>query len=251
MNKMFKFFLSIAFICLSFQLQAQKLKFLPKNSHKMKGEELRGKRISPTLPSFTEEGTKLDQLMTMRMMGSPEVGMDFYGDKDGNIVAILFRDATEREKEAKLAAIMARVDNGEWEDKELPDFKAINMDWDKFKLSDFKGSVVALNFWFIGCKPCIMEMPELNQLVAKYKGENVKFIAVALDSRDKLEPFLQRMKFDYDIVPDARNIAKKYDVTGYPTHFIIDQEGKVQFFQTGYNGALSTIMDKKIKGLLK
>jgi thiol-disulfide isomerase/thioredoxin len=151
-------------------------------------------------------------------------------------VALLFREATKREKKAKLAALMARVDNSEWEDKGFP---------------DFKGSVVALNFWFIGCKPCIMEMPELNQLVVKYKEENVKFIAVALDSRDKLVPFLQRMKFDYDIVPDARNLAKKYDVTGYPTHFIIDQKGKVQFYQKGYNGALSIIMDKKSDGLLK
>jgi peroxiredoxin len=251
MNKLLKILLVTILICAAIQLHAQVPEFLRKNSHKMEGEEFRGKIINANMPSFTEEGTKLDQLMTMRMMGSPEVGMDFYGDKDGNIVAILFREATKREQKAKLAALMARVDNGVWEDKEFPDFKAINMDWDKFNLSDFKGSVVALNFWFIGCKPCIMEMPELNQLVAKYKGQDVKFIAVALDSRDKLVPFLQRMEFDYDVVPDARKIAKKYDVAGYPTHFIIDQNGKVQFFQTGYNGALSTIMDKKIEGLLK
>jgi len=248
---MFKILFSIFFICLAIQLQAQNLKFLPKNSHKMKREELRGKRLSPTLPAYMEDGQKLDQFMTMRMSGSPEMGMDFYGDKEGNIVAILFREATEREKKVKLEALMARVDNGVWEDKELPDFSAINMDWDKFNLSDFKGSVVALNFWFIGCKPCIIEIPELNQMVKKYEGQDVKFIAVALDSRAKLVPFLQRMQFDYDIVPEARNIAKKYGVTGYPTHFIIDQKGKVQFFQTGFNGGLSAIMDNKIAGLLK
>ena len=88
-------------------------------------------------------------------------------------------------------------------------------------------------------------------MVKKYEGQDVKFIAVALDSRAKLVPFLQRMQFDYDIVPEARNIAKKYGVTGYPTHFIIDQKGKVQFFQTGFNGGLSAIMDNKIAGLLK
>jgi len=243
--------LLVLILCSQLTLQGQAPKFLPKNAHKMTGEELKGLKISPTLPSYTEEGQKLDQLMMRRMSSSPEVGMDLYGDKDGNIVAIVFRAATERERAFKMKRLTARAGPGEWKDKELPEVKMINMDWEKLRISDFKGSVVALNFWFIGCKPCIMEMPELNRLVDKYKNEDVKFIAIGLDSRNKLIPFLQGTKFNYDVVPDARKVAKTFEISGYPTHLIIDKKGKVQFFQRGYNGSLSMMMDKKIEELLK
>jgi thiol-disulfide isomerase/thioredoxin len=106
-----------------------------------------------------------------------------------------------------------------------------------------KGTVVVLNFWFIGCKPCQVEIPELNELVEKYKGQNEKFIAFALDDGAALKRFLTRKKFNYDIVAAARNVAATYKLEGYPPHFLIDKEGKAQFFQSGYNGALSTIID--------
>ena len=232
-------------------LQAQEYKFLPKKSHKLTPEELKGVRISPTIPSYTIEGIKLDQMQTMKMMSSPAMSMEFYGDKAGDIVAIVFKEASKEQMEAKLYAMSQGMGEGEWFGEAAPEFIALDMDLEKFKLSDHKGSVVALNFWFIGCKPCIMEMPELNDLVAKYKDHNIKFIAVALDDRNKLIPFLQRTEFDYNVFPEARSVSSIFNVSGYPTHILIDQDGVVQFSQTGYNGALSAVLDSKIEALLE
>jgi thiol-disulfide isomerase/thioredoxin len=60
---------------------------------------------------------------------------------------------------------------------EAPEFDVVAVDGKRLKLSALKGKVVVLNFWFIGCAPCIAELPALNKLVDEYKGEDVVFIA--------------------------------------------------------------------------
>ena len=241
------FLLIVIFSNVSF---AQSYKFLPKNSKKLTSEQLQGKRISPTLPAYTQEGIKLDQMQLMKMMSSPEFMAEFYGDKSGAPVAILFRESTDQEREAKLSGMMSRDQTGKWKGKTAPPLVAMTMKEEGFNLAELKGKVVAINFWFIGCKPCLIEIPELNEVVAKYKDQNVVFLSIALDAKNQLIPFLQRTSFDYEVIPDGRSIAKKFDVGGYPTHFLIDQKGKVQFYQKGYHGALVSILDRKIEQLL-
>ncbi len=50
---------------------------------------------------------------------------------------------------------------------------------------------MVLNFWFIGCAPCRVEMPGLNQLVSEFKGKDVVFIAFATDAAEDLQTFLK------------------------------------------------------------
>lgn len=116
---------------------------------------------------------------------------------------------------------------------------------------DFKkdtGKVVVFNFWFINCPPCKKEIPELNDLVAKYKeNKNVVFIAIALDDAHRLENFLKLSPFNYNIVPDGRFYSEKYGIKGYPTHVIVGKDGLVKFSTIGL--ATNTVywVDKTIK----
>src|SRR5688572_27232831 len=50
----------------------------------------------------------------------------------------------------------------------FPDFSLTSIDGKQFQLSELKGKVIMLNFWFIACAPCVAEMPLLNQLVEEY-----------------------------------------------------------------------------------
>lgn len=97
------------------------------------------------------------------------------------------------------------------------------------------GEVIVLNFWFTTCPPCKKELPLLNKLKETYKNNpNVNFIALANDPEYKLAPFLRQHKFDYDIIAEARFVAEKYGVSSYPTNIVVDKEGVIQAFETGY-----------------
>jgi thiol-disulfide isomerase/thioredoxin len=134
---------------------------------------------------------------------------------------------------------------------EIATFKTSDINKHKIDLKAEKGKIFVINFWFINCAPCQREIPSLNELVATFKGnESVRFIAIALDDKFSLSNFLKNSPFNYEIVGDGRYFAQRYKVSSYPTHVIIDQEGKVYFHTTGL--ALNTVhwLKKSIDELL-
>lgn len=118
---------------------------------------------------------------------------------------------------------------------DAPSFAGEDLEGHAFKLEDLKGKVVVLNFWFIGCAPCRIEMPGLNEMVKDYqeKEKDVEFISFALDASDNLKEFLASNEFAYRVIPEAFDIANQYGVNSYPTHVIIDREGKIRSTLTG------------------
>jgi len=50
-----------------------------------------------------------------------------------------------------------------------------------YSLSSLKGKIFVINFWFLECKPCVIEIPELNKIVEKHKSEEVLFLAFAMN----------------------------------------------------------------------
>ena len=116
-----------------------------------------------------------------------------------------------------------------WSTKPMIDFTA--SDYKDFSINSEKlrGKVVVLKFWFIGCKPCIIEMPELNKLVEKYKGKDVVFIAPTFDTKESLDKFFSTTenKFNYQILPASMELIQKYGVKSFPTHMVINKEGVV------------------------
>jgi thiol-disulfide isomerase/thioredoxin len=132
-----------------------------------------------------------------------------------------------------------------------PELESFLLDGKKISSKEFNGKVIVLNFWFTSCGPCKQEIPELNELVEKYKNKNVVFLAFALD-KDKqlLNKYIKHNPFSYDIIPDAGKIAEEYKVTAYPTHIIINKDGKVVARiiggGEGIKSSLTNIIDNNI-----
>ncbi|MEQ8765878.1 MAG: TlpA disulfide reductase family protein [Planctomycetota bacterium] len=136
---------------------------------------------------------------------------------------------------AHLASLRAKKISQSAQGREpAPAFSARTMDGEEVALAVLRGKVVVLNFWFIGCAPCRVEMPGLNTLVASYaERDDVVFVAFAADSEDALKPFLERSPFDYQVVPASSEVAADYAVQSWPTHVIIDRSGRVAARLTG------------------
>ena len=113
-------------------------------------------------------------------------------------------------------------------------FKTTDINGNKINTKELKGKILVLNFWFINCPPCKMEMPELNKIADSYKSDSsVVFLAIALDKKYDLEQFLQYSTFKYTIIDNGRYVAQEYNITSYPTNVIVDQDGKVYFHSSG------------------
>lgn len=113
------------------------------------------------------------------------------------------------------------------EDKPVPAFDFTDVNGKHYTQENTKGKIVLFKCWFINCVACVKEMPALNEIVNKYKNRNdILFISLAEDNKQKLQQFLSATKFDYATVPSQQNyITKKLNVAVYPTHFLINKKG--------------------------
>ena len=118
---------------------------------------------------------------------------------------------------------------------QAPDFEVETLDSALLKLSDLKGNVVVMNFWFEACPPCIAELPALNRLAEEYAAEDVVFIAFGRDGEESIRGFLQETEFIYEHVAIDQQLIEKYCiVAGWPTNMVLDKEGVLrQIFSGG------------------
>jgi len=132
-----------------------------------------------------------------------------------------------------------------------PQFAVKALDGTTFDLTSLKGKVVVLNFWFIGCAPCRVEMPHLNALVKEFKpNQDVVFIGNATDGAKHLKQFLAKTTFNYHIVADGAQIASKYGVGAYPTHIVIAKDGTISSQSIGGSTDIDTSLRLRINRAL-
>jgi thiol-disulfide isomerase/thioredoxin len=130
----------------------------------------------------------------------------------------------------------------------ISSFKEKDINGVKYNLKELQGKIVVLNFWFINCPPCRQEIPHLNDMVESYKdNKDVVFIAVALDEKYDLEQFLKTMPYNYNIIDKGRYIAQQYGINAYPTHVILDKQGKVIFHTSGFGMGTVSWLKKSIE----
>jgi len=113
-----------------------------------------------------------------------------------------------------------------------PSFYLKNEGNDYLALKDFAGNIVYLSFWFTGCKPCIKEFTNENNLVNVFKNEKVKIISICMNSNEdnwKRTIIEHRLKtINLFSNGNWENVLKeKYDISGFPHFVLIDKEGRI------------------------
>lgn len=137
------------------------------------------------------------------------------------------------------------------EDENLaPDFEVTDINGNLINSKELRGKVVVFNFWFTTCGPCIGEMPELNQLVDEFAGD-VRFLAFTFDPEDRVKSFLDKHDFRYEIVANENKLGKLLGVKSRPAHFVIDQNGEIQWIGSGASSDNIERLRGMIERLLK
>jgi peroxiredoxin len=137
-----------------------------------------------------------------------------------------------------------------------PDFSSTSLAGDQFELSRLRGKVVVLSFWSTRCEICRVELPRLNQLAGRMSESNVVFLAPTMENENIVSAFVRRNPAKFDILPNSFGLLLQYaDRTkdgsidmGFPSFFVIDQQGLVQYRGSGYGRVepLAQAIDKLV-----
>jgi len=208
-----------------------------------------------TTPMYNENFVLIKEGEFMKIMMSGDFIPEPYIDSNKAVKAFVLRKATELEKE-KMKEMQGSMQNpgqnkSELIGKEAFPFSVTDISGNKYSLEKLKGKVIVINFWFVECKPCVMEIPELNDLVEKYKGKEVVFLGFATNDKSKIERFLKTRTYKYKIIADGNEVAGLYKVNSYPTHLIIDTNSIISYYITGLGPTTVKDLDKQIESLMK
>lgn len=137
-----------------------------------------------------------------------------------------------------------------------PEFAAQSLSGHAINLADMQGKVVVMTFWSTKCAICHSEIPKLNQIAARYRNKDVVFLALTMESNGKVEPYLKKNPFDFNIVPNSFGVVLKYaDMDaggrinmGFPAYFLIGKSGNIELRDDGWDKASK--LDSQISKLL-
>lgn len=115
------------------------------------------------------------------------------------------------------------------EGKQLPGFSFVDVNGNVYDKINTRGKIVALKCWFIGCVPCVKEMPALNALVKEYGNrKDILFVSLAFDKKAALDSFLTKTRFDYATIPDKKAyMMDTLGITSWPTHIVVNKQGLI------------------------
>ena len=116
------------------------------------------------------------------------------------------------------------------------DFALTTFDRDEFRLSEQRGNVVVINFWYPSCPPCRDEMPAFQEAWEQYQGRNVRFIGLfvpqGFDTEVEARQFVDELGLTFTFATDVRaRVAQEYAVVYFPTTYFIDQGGRVHLME--------------------
>ena len=126
------------------------------------------------------------------------------------------------------------------------DFSVTTLSGDNFSVSGNRGRVIMINFMTTTCSYCRAETLELKKLWDSYDGKIV-LVSISVDpitdTDGLLRDFASSHGADWIWARDVVGAAMKYKVSGTPTTFILDDEGRIRYRHEGFTEAI-TLMNE-------
>ncbi len=134
----------------------------------------------------------------------------------------------------------------------MPDSDVYDLAGKKFKLSDFSGKYMLLDFWSLACHPCRLSAPELREVKDSFK-DSLTIIGLSMDVDSKM--WIEATKKDSvtwinlsDGMGDYAGVSSKFGIIGLPTYYLINPKGKIIDKWMGYDTGM--IKEKIVSHLI-
>lgn len=125
---------------------------------------------------------------------------------------------------------------------QAPDFTLKDINGKTHKLSDYRGKYVLIDFWGTWCPPCVKALPKIAKAYKQVDKSKIEFIGISVGSNN-LSEFVKKNKLNWVQLEDTDhdngpNVT--YNVTAYPTMYLIGPDGKVVTTSKENNYALES-----------
>ncbi len=116
-----------------------------------------------------------------------------------------------------------------------PNFLGRTLDGKVFRLNKSEGKLKVVNFWWVFCKPCVVEMPELIELEKKYTDVKFIFVHVYAKDNDKIPGFLKNLGITPStVVLGNSKLLTLYKFQALPHTVVLDSNNKILLVLSGY-----------------
>lgn len=142
-------------------------------------------------------------------------------------------------------------------------FRQTGHDGQMVDIAALKGKVILIDFWGSWCVPCRMSHPKLKELYEEFNARGFEIVGISnempgVSKPKELQDSLWRKAIREDGItwknvlydPAITDLVKLYDINGYPTKFLIDQQGKFVLTLPGNSPQNHEALLKKLNELL-
>ena len=137
--------------------------------------------------------------------------------------------------------------------KKAPEITGQDVDGKTFKLSDYRGKVVVLDFFADWCPFCVKMYPEERELTEKLAGKPFAILGVNCDSQDTLRQILEDKRVTWRCWSDGKGgpISQNWQLSGYPLMFVVDHDGVIRHKFEGQTapGVLKETVEQLMKSV--
>ncbi|TDY02822.1 TlpA family protein disulfide reductase [Thiohalophilus thiocyanatoxydans] len=116
-----------------------------------------------------------------------------------------------------------------------PSFTLEDMDGKTYKLEDYKGQVVVVNFWASWCPPCREEMPSMERAWKQLQEEDIAMLAINVgEDADTIFTFTADYPVSFPLPMDQDStVINEWPIQGLPTTFVLDKQGRIVYRVVG------------------
>lgn len=117
-----------------------------------------------------------------------------------------------------------------------PNFELPGLDGRAYRLSNYRGRVVFLNFWATWCEPCLRELPAFQAFMAQQGADGAVILAINQgETPEQIEAFFAENAIAGlpVLLDDSLAIANAYHVDRMPTTYALDPAGVVRYMHLG------------------
>ena len=111
--------------------------------------------------------------------------------------------------------------------KKAPDFSTKSLTGEIIELKDYSGKFVFIDFWGSWCPPCRKEIPHLKKLYSSVTRDKLEIIGLAQDKEPELRKYIADNEIKYPNALAPRELLAKFNISRFPTSFLINPEGMI------------------------